>query len=265
MTIPAQEPPPAPSANPPPSDAGPKSSDSPSGTTAMPNLPTQPPVSNPGQNSNTQQPPLKQDGTDNLQQSWNSSGTNDSPPSPPPIPTDVINQLTGQLPQPPSAVQNAPVINEAKAPAGRRPFPTELLPENIHPHSTVAQPPPANASIAYSVATAPDGPKHPFMKITLLLLVILGGFGGSFLFFRFTTPQTNRPIVPLITPPISNEPTQTVANVNPFITPTTAYQNPFASPSAAYQNPFGEYQNPFADGTRSAQLQSYTNPFENMK
>ncbi len=110
------------------------------------------------------------------------------------------------------------------------------------------------------------GKKFPFMFITVLLILMIVGFTGSFLFFqKSVTNNTSTPATPKITPPVTLKPSPTLY-ANPFASPSAAFQNPFASPSAAYQNPFGSYQNPFAVATQSANTQNtpYQNPFNKL-
>lgn len=99
------------------------------------------------------------------------------------------------------------------------------------------------------------------MMVTLFLVVILAGFAGSFLFFRYTNPPAIKtaPAKIAITPPVTIVPT--TAAVNPFATASSDLtSNPFASPTAT--NPFGTYQNPFASATPSGNPnQPYQNPF----
>ena len=103
------------------------------------------------------------------------------------------------------------------------------------------------------------------MTVTMILILIITGFSGSFLYFRFIGNNSGRSTdgLPdsqiqvtqeqiLITPPAAETGAASgdaATYVNPFDS-DPAGENPFATESA-YQNPFGEeeslsgYQNPF--------------------
>lgn len=105
--------------------------------------------------------------------------------------------------------------------------------------------------------------------VTLILVIVLAGLAGSFLFFSYkSTSSRKAPAQILITPPVPTAtaviPTKTSAN--PFATNSSDLINPFASPSASLANPFGTYQNPFQSASPSGNSnQPYQNPFENLK
>ncbi|MCL4338300.1 hypothetical protein M1271_01270 [Patescibacteria group bacterium] len=105
------------------------------------------------------------------------------------------------------------------------------------------------------------------MFITVLLILMIVGFTGSFLFFQKSVQNnSSTSTTPKITPPVTLKHTPT-SYANPFASPSAAFQNPFASPSATYQNPFGSYQNPFAGATQSANASNsaYQNPFNKLQ
>lgn len=157
-----------------------------------------------------------------------------------------------------------------KVPASNPVTPAVSAPPNISPPSP---PPPIN----YQPPTTTNQPlthdhshKFPFMMVTFLLVVVIAGFTGSFLFFSYTSPAVKKaPVGILITPPVTIVPSLTstpAPNNNPFASSSSELVNPFASPTASLVNPFGTYQNPFATASASTESgQSYQNPFEKLK
>lgn len=108
--------------------------------------------------------------------------------------------------------------------------------------------------------------KFPFMMITLITIVLVIVFGGSYLYFNLSKDNKTAMTVQ-ITPPATDVPASPTVYKNPFVSPTLALENPFASPTAVLENPFGTYDNPFTEATNAAAAdgQAYTNPFESLK
>ena len=114
-----------------------------------------------------------------------------------------------------------------------------------------------------------DGDGGVGLSFGLILILIITGFSGSFLYFRFvgknnrsggskiinevtTQPQISRAKEDIELLKQSSEAGSLKSDndyINPFDTPDK--ENPFASESS-YQNPFGEEES----------LSSYQNPFE---
>ena len=110
--------------------------------------------------------------------------------------------------------------------------------------------------------------KIPLMKISLLLIFIITGFSGSFLYFRFTsaspiknTVLISQPTITITVQKPSNIASSAADSVNPFASSSAIYINPFApTATPVYQNPFGQ-----VSSTDSGANQTYQNPFENLK
>ena len=173
------------------------------------------------------------------------SPSNPMPPSPPPF-----------TPGPPST----PPRFSPPPPVG----PLSQMPPSFSPPP---EPPPiSNPVIVSSQASG----KFPLMAVMLILILIISGFSGSFLYFRFigknnrsggskiinedmTQPQISRAKDNIeLLKPSSEAGSLKPGDINyknPF--DTAEQENPFASESS-YQNPFGEEES----------LSSYQNPFE---
>lgn len=192
--------------------------------------------------------------------------------SPPPTPSSPFTNSPSPFFTPPAPVQAGP----APAPsAGGLPTPTPaaepiaLKPAFLGP--TAFNPPPANPTTDGPIPAAPppgdnngsltvqsDRGKFPLMMVTILVIVIISGFSGSFLFFKFFGNKlSTTTMTPQITPPVEEEmvkkvtPEELAKYENPFAL-TDSKDNPFASESSKFENPFsaeesssGAYQNPF--------------------
>ncbi len=193
------------------------------------------------------------------------------PPPPPPTPSSPPKEEPSiDLPQnpfpgipAPSAVAVSTSPSSVSAPPPASPSPIQGGPAS--PPEADEPPPPFSEILT---ASPPPHKAFPFMMVTFILLVILAGFGASFLFFQGKIPGSGgkkTANVPVITPPASPivvTPTPTTSS-NPFASPSAAILNPFASPSPTYANPFGQSQNPFSAvvTTTQAESQPIKNPF----
>ncbi len=172
----------------------------------------------------------------------------ETPVTPPPTP---INPTPAPVPvEPPPVYESAPVITNP-------PQQSVYIPSQ--------NPPPSTAFIK---------PKRfPFMFITIILILVLLGFGGSFLYFKIVPSKENNVVI-RITPPVSiiTTPSQSPSNVvlvsptigNPFSTPSAVAINPFISATPTFVNPFNSSsQNPFDSASKSgeASKSGYQNPF----
>lgn len=105
----------------------------------------------------------------------------------------------------------------------------------------------------------------PFMIVTMLVMVALVGFGGSFLYFKSKGASQNAVIAPPVTPPVTTMPEDPRPKADQ---PMADNANPFAQPEASESaNPFAQdgQENPFDNVTaeESATQAAYTNPFDN--
>ena len=119
---------------------------------------------------------------------------------------------------------------------------------------TGSPPPPVEESPVTIMPVQPK--KFPGLLITSLVLLVITGFSGSYIYFQ-TTGQAKQKqnIVPKITPPVTEafikDASASSGMTNPFDSDT--YENPFSN-QASYQNPFG-------DGENESTNSSYQNPF----
>lgn len=149
----------------------------------------------------------------------------------------------------------------------QNPPPEIAAPKDIPEISPPPIPPEIPAATVTTSAVAPPAvpKKFPFMLVTIILVFVIIGFGGSFIYFQITAPKKQAVTTkPLITPPATLPPATPTTAVNPFASPSGSLVNPFVSPTTAYENPFGSNQNPFAGATNSATAgnQPVKNPFQ---
>lgn len=161
-----------------------------------------------------------------------------------------------------AAPPEAPEISSPPAHAEIQPPPTP--PEISPPPQPPEIPAVSTSSTVVSTGSLPPDKKFPFMLVTVILILTVAGFGGSFIFFKLTSPKKNTNTVPLVTPPATLPPATPTTVVNPFASPSAAIVNPFATPTTKFENPFGTSTNPFAPATNSANTenQPVKNPFE---
>mgnify|MGYP001618077889 CR=1 FL=1 len=192
-------------------------------------------------------------------------------PLPPPIAAEpVINPL------PEDPVNPTPVNPEPIQQPTPEPVNPVLMPAD--PEVTSHEEPPSfntsPQSPVYIPAQNPPPPtsyikpkRFPFMFITIILVLVLLGFGGTVLYFKMVPSKQNKVVVQ-ITPPVSIfiTPSQTPSS-NPFATPSASVVNPFISVTPTYSNPFGATKNPFSSASDSANAtnSAYKNPFEEAK
>lgn len=193
------------------------------------------------------------------------NASSNAPQSGTPQPTNPT-----QIPSPPTATQT-PFTPPSANPASSNV--SDKIPPSPYPYSdqTIAQDLTESNVIGKAVTVTDNNlsvrDKIPLMKISLLLIFIITGFSGSFLYFRFTSAS-----------PVKNTaislPTVTISSQKPAViaTPVENSVNPFATTSASFVNPFAptstpSYQNPFAETTANATVdnQTYQNPFENLR
>lgn len=169
------------------------------------------------------------------------------------------NQPVTPLIQPEIAAP--PAVPEISPPPQSPEITPPLSPPEISPPT---QPPEISPPQSVVSSSAPAPKKFPFMLVTVILILTVAGFGGSFIFFKLTSPKKNTNVVPLITPPATLPPASPTTVVNPFASPSAAIVNPFATPTTKFENPFGTSTNPFAPATNSANTgnQPVKNPFE---
>lgn len=185
-----------------------------------------------------------------------------SPPPPTPSPSTIPSNYA---PSPLHLPDNHTLTTNPQAPGTPVSQPTVVT----NPQTSLNENLPPNIPNIDDFNGSPTGIPHhkfPFMIITVILLVIVTGFSGSFLFFYFTGNQKKKSLQPQITPPVT-----IIANQdNPFLEPTKVLENPFASPTASLVNPFdsGEtYENPFEEETANTKADTgeYQNPFEELQ
>lgn len=215
-----------------------------------------------------------------------------NPPTIPPKPFETTPLASG-LPAEPrinppyvNPVNPAPVIPEPIQQPPPEPVPVPLPPNPIT-ISPFEDPPSFSTSPqspVYIPAQNPPPPtsyitpkRFPFMFITIILILVILGFGGTVLYFKMVPSKQNKVVVQ-ITPPVtifitpSKTPSVSVAVSptagNPFATPSGTIINPFISVTPTYANPFNSSsQNPFdsASGSSEASKGAYQNPFESLK
>lgn len=187
---------------------------------------------------------------DNTSFPWSSSQTATNPPNPAPPPVQNTNpQVAAVIPHSsfPPPVQMAAAFPQtvvANTPSGNPPPPANnqnsQIPTDIPPQQSSAK------------------KKFPSLVVTGVVLVIITGFSGSYIYFKTQGSAQNKEIItPKITPPVpsASAPSPTFdpkTAVNPFAQNT--FENPFSN-ETAYSNPFGEDE---SDISQSA----YQNPFE---
>lgn len=191
-----------------------------------------------------------------------------NPPTPldppkPDVPTGGINQETPGSTMTDNTWPAPPVTVNATPPPIT---PAVMNSQAVSPLSTVV---PSNGDSQnkpqmqdYSIVT--NSHHFPLMIVTMLVIVALVGFGGSFLYFKSKGASQNTAIAPLITPPVTIVETQQNDDQS---TAKADEANPFAqSVATVSSNPFAQDEevNPFENvsDVESATGAAYQNPFE---
>lgn len=190
---------------------------------------------------------------DNSAFPWSSTLPATKPPNPNQPPVQNSNpQVTAATPQP---VRFPPPVQMAAA------FPQTVV-SNTPPAGN--PPPPTNNQNSQNPAYIPPQQssakkKFPLLVVTGVVLVIITGFSGSYIYFKTQGSAQNQIITtPKITPPVPTE-----SEPSPTINPKTAV-NPFAQNT--FENPFSNetaYTNPFGEDDSEISQNAYQNPFEN--
>lgn len=175
---------------------------------------------------------------------------------------------------PPVNVDPAPEpLNQSVPPVQTSPYPAAPVSAPLDGAPTMNTSP---RTPVYIPAQNPPPPssfikprRFPFMFITIILVLVLLGFGGSFLYFKIVPTGTSKAVIQ-ITPPVTIviSPVQITPTVsNPFATPSSTLINPFISTTPAFSNPFDSSPNPFdtASGSSEASKSAYQNPFESLE
>src|SRR3989344_8539231 len=148
----------------------------------------------------------------------------------PQAPTDSLPWIT--TPPQPNTPPPTPAISftPPAAPTAQPPVHSYPTPTVIGDSNNYQPPPPVSNNIESPVTIIPaPNNKFPLMIVTTLIILTITGFSGSYFYFRsYGKTNKNQIVAPLITPPVTVEPSPSSEEINPF-DPATAGENPFSN------------------------------------